>query len=269
MRRTLCLVVALAAIVVTQTAGSAPSVVARIAIPGSIQPCAAAGGGRFVWISAYAAPYLLKIDPRRNVVVGRTKIGFGSCGLGLGAGSLWIEDTNSNTVSRVSVRTGKRTAAIPVGATPYDATFAFGAAWATANGSGEVDRIDPTRNKVVKRFKLSTATGVVGAFGSVWATGLDAVLRIDPAANAVIATIPVNSAAWTAASSDAIWVTTPDRRDPHRSDHQHRRRQRPDRRAARRPRRNRRPPMGSPDPKEQDRRHRTRDEHHRANAQRR
>lgn len=209
MRRTLCLVVALAAIVVTQTAGSAPSVVARIATPGSIQPCAAAAGGRFVWISAYAAPYLLKIDPRRNVVVGRTKIGFGSCGLGVGAGSLWIEDTNSNTVSRVSVRTGKRTAAIPVGATPYDATFAFGAAWATANGSGEVDRIDPTRNKVVKRFKLSTATGVVGAFGSVWATGLDAVLRIDPAANAVMATIPVNSAAWTAASTDAIWVTTP------------------------------------------------------------
>jgi virginiamycin B lyase len=106
------------------------------------------------------------------------------------------------------VKTGKRTKAIPVGITPYDATFAYGAAWATAFGSGEVDRIDPAKNRVVKRFELGAAVGVVGAFGSVWASGSAGVLRIDPATNKVLATIPLAGAGWTAASSDAVWVNT-------------------------------------------------------------
>jgi DNA-binding beta-propeller fold protein YncE len=92
-------------------------------------------------VSEYASPYVLKIDPRTNKVLTKTKIGFGSCGLAYGAGSLWIEDTSSNTVSRVSARTARRIAAIKVNAQPYDAIFAFGAAWATSNGVGDVERI--------------------------------------------------------------------------------------------------------------------------------
>jgi streptogramin lyase len=111
-------------------------------------------------------------------------------------------------VSRVSAATRKRVA-IKVGLTPYDATFAYGAAWATAYGGGELDRIDPARNRVVKRIPLPSATGVVGAFGSIWATGSDGVIRVDPATNAVVARIPLPSAAWTAASADAVWITSP------------------------------------------------------------
>ena len=189
-------------------AAAGPSVVARIAVPRSIQPCAAAAGGRFVWVSAYASPVLLKIDPRRNVVVGRTPIGFGSCGLGVGAGSLWVEDTTSSTISRVSIRTGRRTAAIPVGSTPYDATFAYGHAWATSFGSGEVSQIAPGRNRVIRRIPLSGASGVVGAFGSVWVTGADGVARIDPESGTVTARIPLTGGGgWTAASAEDALVT--------------------------------------------------------------
>jgi YVTN family beta-propeller protein len=120
---------------------------------------------------------------------------------------LWIEDTSSNTVSRVSAKTGKRTAAIKVGSQPYDATFAYGAAWATAYTQGDVERIDPARNTVVKRWPLGSPVGIVGAFGSIWAAGSDAVLRIDPATNTVLARIPVAGGGWTAASADAVWVT--------------------------------------------------------------
>ena len=188
---------------------SSPAVVAKIKLKQFAQPCAAAGGGGAVWVSEFSAPYLLKIDPKTNKVVRKIGIGSGSCGLAYGAGSLWIEDTNSNTVSRVSVASGKRLRAIPVGNQPYDATFAYGAAWATSYGDGDVERIDPARNAVVKKWKLSSAIGVVGAFGSVWATGLDGVLRIDPATNEALTTIPVKSGAgWTAASGDAVWVTT-------------------------------------------------------------
>jgi YVTN family beta-propeller protein len=174
-------------------AAPAPTVVAKIRVAPATSPCAA------------------KIDPKTNKVVRKIGVGNGACGLGFGAGSLWVEDTSSNTVSRVSAATGKRTAAVKVGLQPYDATFAFGAAWATSYGSGEVDRIDPHRNRVVKRFPLGSSIGVVGAFGSIWATGDKGVLRIDPATNKVVATIPVESAGWTAASDDAIWITAPSR----------------------------------------------------------
>jgi hypothetical protein len=190
-------------------AAGGPTTVAKIPVPAAAQPCAAAAAGRYVWVSMFGAPYLLRIDPRRNAVAGRTRVGNGACGLGAGAGSLWVEDTYSSTVSRVSVRTGKRTAAIDVGGTPYDATFAYGAAWATAYGADDLVRIDPATNRVTARIPLDKATGVVGAFGSVWATGAEGVIRVDPRSGAVLARIPVPMAGWTAAGEDAVWVTTP------------------------------------------------------------
>jgi DNA-binding beta-propeller fold protein YncE len=207
MRITILALLAGALASIAGAAGSSPTVVAKIAVAPATSPCAAAAGGGFVWVSDFSVPYLLKIDPRTNKIIKKTRIGNGSCGLGFGAGSLWIEDTNSSTVSRVSAATGKRIAVVAVGAIPYDATFAYGAAWATSNSSGEVDRIDPRTNKVAKRWKLGKATGVVGAFGSIWATGTAGVLRIDPATNKLLARIPVKGAGWTAASDDAVWVT--------------------------------------------------------------
>jgi YVTN family beta-propeller protein len=201
---------ALLAVLATAATTAAPAVVARIPVAQYAAPCAAAAGGRYVWVSEYGAPYLLKIDPRKNKVVARTGIGSGSCGLGYGAGSLWVEDTSSSTVSRVSASTGKRVKAIPVGITPYDTTFAYGAAWTTAHGQGELERIDARRNRVVGRWKLPQATGVVGAFGSMWAAGATGVIRVDAKTGKLLATVPISTGAgWTAASADAVWVTTP------------------------------------------------------------
>jgi hypothetical protein len=192
------------------TTAAAPSVVAKIRVGPFAAPCAAAAGGKWVWVSEYGQPYLLKIDPQTNKVVSRTGIGSGSCGLGFGAGSMWIEDTNTSTVSRVSVATGKRSTAIKVGSTPYDTTFAYGSAWTTAYVQGELERIDPARNRVVNRWKLPMATGAVGAFGAVWGAGSNGVIRVDAESHKLLATIPVaGGAGWTAASADAVWVTTP------------------------------------------------------------
>src|ERR1700759_5577883 len=99
--------------------GGAPTVVAKIKVSALAAPCATAAGGGFVWVREYGQPYLLRIDPRTNKVVGRTTIGNGSCGLGDGAGSLWTEDPISNTISRVSAKTHRRLKAIPVGIAPY------------------------------------------------------------------------------------------------------------------------------------------------------
>jgi DNA-binding beta-propeller fold protein YncE len=199
----------IALLAATVTTAAAPNVVAKIKVGQYAAPCAAAAGGKWVWVSDYGEPTLLKIDPKTNKVVSKTGIGTGSCGLGYGAGSMWIEDTNTSTVSRVSVATGKRIKAIKVGFTPYDTMFAFGSAWTTAFTQGELERIDPAQNRVVNRWKLQMATGAVGAFGSVWATGIEGVIRVDPMAHKVIARIPIQGGAgWTAASADALWVTT-------------------------------------------------------------
>ncbi len=200
----------LLALIAAATTVAAPAAVVKIPLSAATAPCAAAAGGRFVWVSEYGSPYLVKINPKTNKVVAKTRIGFGSCGLGYGAGSMWVEDTSSSTISRVSVTTGKRLKAIPVGSTPYDATFAYGAAWTTSYGLGELERLDPARNRIAGRWKLGQATGVVGAFGSVWAAGSDGVIRVDPASNKLLATIAISTgASWTAASADAVWVTTP------------------------------------------------------------
>src|SRR3954451_4887169 len=170
----------LIALLAAATAAASPTVLSKIPVAPASAPCAAAAGGRSVWVSEYASPYLLRINPRTNKVVGKTMIGFGSCGLGYGAGSLWGEGTSSSTISRVSASTGKRVKAIPVGSTPYDATFAYGAAWTTAHGAGQLERIDPATNRISGRWHLDQATGVVAAFDSVWAGGTDGVIRVDP-----------------------------------------------------------------------------------------
>ena len=198
----------LALIATVLLAGSTPAVVAKIRITPGTQPCAAAGGGGAVWVSDYSAPYLLKIDPKSNKVVKKIGIGSGSCGLGFGAGSLWIEDTGSNTVSRVSAKTGKRLKAIDVGNQPYDATFAFGSAWVTSNLDGDVERIDQAKNRVVKKWPVAGAVGVVAAHGAVWAGGSDGVTRIDPVSGASLKIPIAAGAGWTAASADAVWVTS-------------------------------------------------------------
>lgn len=184
-------------------------VTAKIRVGALSGPCAAAVGGRWVWVAEFNQPKLLKIDPRSNKVRGTAKVGYGACGLAYGKGSMWVEDTSSNAVSRVSVKKGKRTATIRVGSTPYDTTFAFGSAWTTTHGGNELDRIDPAKNRVVARVPVATPVGVVAAFGSVWVAGTDGVARIDPGTNKKIATISIPSAGWTAASANAIWITAP------------------------------------------------------------
>ena len=209
MRRTLCLVVALAAIVVTQTAGSArrSSRASRPPARSSHAPPPPADG------SSGSAPTARRTCSRstRAQRVSAAKIGFGSCGLGWAPGSLWIEDTNTNTISRVSAtresarrrsrsgrrRTTRRSPTAPPGQR-------------TKTAAGEVERIDPaTRQGRQGLASCSTANGVVGAFGRSGRPARDASSASTPRPTRWSTTSGYKAAAWTAASTDAIWVTTP------------------------------------------------------------
>jgi DNA-binding beta-propeller fold protein YncE len=77
--------------------------------------------------------------------------------------------------------------------------------------NGEVARIDPTTNRVVKLIGTENGTTQVAAgLDAVWVLNprLGTVTRIDPATNAMVATIDVGKGATAiAAGRDSIWVT--------------------------------------------------------------
>jgi YVTN family beta-propeller protein len=65
----------------------------------------------------------------------------------------------------------------------------------------------------VKRVRIGTSSsGVVGAFGSIWATDPpdNLVVRIDPRTLKILKRIPVTAALWTAASDTAVWISRGD-----------------------------------------------------------
>ncbi len=79
-----------------------------------------------------------------------------------------------------------QTFAVPAGSRPHDvAPAADGTVWYTAQGSGELGRLDP-RTGTTKHVKLGAGSAphgvIVGPDGAPWVTdgGLNAVVRVDP-----------------------------------------------------------------------------------------
>ena len=98
-------------------------------IPIGAGSCVAIGVGSRVLVSTNRAA-VVRIDPRRNRVVGRAiSVGNFPCGLAVGAGSLWVDTYGENLVERVNLRSGKVVKRIRVGFRPWDVIFAAGSVW--------------------------------------------------------------------------------------------------------------------------------------------
>jgi DNA-binding beta-propeller fold protein YncE len=70
-------------------------------------------------------------------------------------------------VTRITVRT-LRARSYPVGPSPYDVTFAGGAAWTTNYGDGTVTRIDAATGRERTLRVGTTPVGIARADGAVW-----------------------------------------------------------------------------------------------------
>src|SRR5713226_2548469 len=75
---------------------------------------------------------------------------------------------------------------VPAGSRPHDvAPAADGGVWYTAQGAGELGRLDPSTGQI-KRVKLGAGSAphgvVVGPDGAPWITdgGVNAIVRVDP-----------------------------------------------------------------------------------------
>ena len=117
-------------------------------------------------------------------------------------GNVWITDTGSGDVYRVSEATEKLTATIHLGGSPLGITTGAGSVWVTAPGpnprsqAGLVYRINPASNRVVARLKTSDGIGPIAyAGGSVWLINTSGpgqhLQRINPATNRFSGRVPL------------------------------------------------------------------------------
>jgi YVTN family beta-propeller protein len=200
----------------TSTARALPRgarVVARIAVP--------PGGGAFtvgegaVWAMDNDNETLLRIDPKRNAVVGRIELP-GAEDAAVGEGAVWLTHPITSTVSRVDPATNKVSATIDVGLQPAGIAVSPDAVWVVNAGDPSVSRIDPATNRVVATIKVGPERAccaehmsIVATSEAVWVavTNANELVRINPATNTVTGTakLPYCPGAFLAADKDAIW----------------------------------------------------------------
>lgn len=137
------------------------------------------------------------------------------CGaMAVGYGSLWVASCREKSVYRVNINSGEITEVIATGLADTDGELSIaigaGSVWLLTNKSGELSRIDPKTNKVVKRISvLPNSFAAVFGFNSVWITNTEAgsVQRIDPIKEKVITTISVGpTPRFLAVGSGAVWT---------------------------------------------------------------
>ena len=169
-----------------------------------------------VWVSVPKRNEIVRIDPKRNVVQARIRVGSEPCyGIGVGATRVWVLNCKSQTLVRINPRTNKVDLKVLAIIAPHGegGIAADGSgAWYVSNQDGHsstlvhVDALGRTRAKI----PVGIDSAVVNvAFGSVWVTssGEATIYRVDPRSRSVIAKISVAATPrFTTLGADSIWV---------------------------------------------------------------
>jgi YVTN family beta-propeller protein len=121
-----------------------------------------------LWVTDNQTATLSRIEPTTKRVIASIPVGNGGTQLTGGAGSVWVANSDDSTVSRVDPATNSVVATIPVGANPQGITATPGAVW-VASHDGTVTKIDTATNNVVDTIKIGgAALFTTAGDGSVW-----------------------------------------------------------------------------------------------------
>jgi hyaluronoglucosaminidase len=130
----------------------------------------------------------------------------------IGGGSVWVADDQGAAVVRVSPRTNRVVARLPVGDGPADMAFSGSTAWVVNHRDKVLSRIDLAKNR---SSKVAVLTGdaperMVLLHGALWITGRGTdLLKVDPASGTVEQTIEIGASGIdVAAEGDELWVPT-------------------------------------------------------------
>jgi YVTN family beta-propeller protein len=187
---------------------------------GTVGEPLAVGAGA-VWAISDAGARLMRIDPARNAIAARIKVGVPAA-VAAAEGGVWLSNQSYNTVTRIDPATNTRTT-IRVGPSPEGIAVSPGAVWVAnagrANAGGpSVSRIDPATNRVVATIPVGPKsdsgaeyTNLVASPRAVWVAlpNGDSIVRIDPATNRVVKTVQVGfqPCGFLAADATDVWVT--------------------------------------------------------------
>jgi virginiamycin B lyase len=175
----------------------------RVAAPANAEPAlAVAPAGNSVWVSSFASSTLARVSAASTTSEPPAVIASSGLPTVSKAGRL---PGGGTVVARIRLGRG---APAPLGGGAL--TVGLGAVWAMSDVGPTLMRIDPTRNAVVARIKVSSPPEATAAGdGAVWLTypSSEAVSRIDPRTNRVTATIHVGpQPAGLALTPRAVWV---------------------------------------------------------------
>ncbi len=127
-----------------------------------------------------------------------------------GTDAVWVTVSGEGLLVRVDADSGE-TSDIDVGEKPVAVSFSDGALWVANSASGTVSRVSPEGLQAVKEIEVdSSPSSLQPADGLIWVanSGDDSVSVIDPALNEVITEVPVGSdpAGVTNDQAGGVWV---------------------------------------------------------------
>jgi YVTN family beta-propeller protein len=174
----------------------------RVAPPATAAPgLAVAPAGGSVWVASFASSTLARVSASSTTPAPRAVIA--SSGQ-TGTRSIRALPRGGRIVARIPLGRG---APAPLGGGAL--TVGEGAVWAMSNWESTLMRIDPARNAVVARIKVSPPQAAAAGDGAVWLTdpSNDTLVRIDPATNKIAARIHIGPQSdGIAISPGAVWV---------------------------------------------------------------
>jgi virginiamycin B lyase len=174
---------------------------------------AVAAGFGSIWALDSSAT-LYRLNARTGRVVKRTtlEVVYAPYNIWIGGGSVWVADDPRGNVVRISPRTNKVLAQIPVGDGPSSIAFDGATAWVTNHRETTIHRIDLATNRSTLLTKLGgeAPERIVWFHDRFWVTGRGTdLLKVNPASGKIERTIEIGASGIDlVATGDDIWIPT-------------------------------------------------------------
>lgn len=135
-------------------------------------PARIALGAGTVWVTDTEAGNVTRVDA--TGLVKSLAVGHGPSGIAVGEGGVWVANTLDDAIVRIDPGTGAVTATIPVGHSPVGVSLGAGSVWVANSGDGTVTRIDAVTDKRIATIAVGgSPQAITVASDRAWVT-LDA-----------------------------------------------------------------------------------------------
>jgi YVTN family beta-propeller protein len=126
-------------------------------------------GAGAVWVSDSEADNVTRVDP--TGLVTSLAVGHGPSGIAVGDGGVWVADTSDDAIVRIDPSTRAATTTIPVGRSPAGVALGAGSLWVANSGDGTVTRIDPKTAKAIATIAVGGSPQAITVAGDrAWVT---------------------------------------------------------------------------------------------------